>query len=147
MKKISANPDDDEGEPEYKFEWQVNLSFIIHGKWMFSSLLKVEVNISSLMESESESLTTLATWSSWGKWKFSHHLPMESESFFTHEKWMNVITEYSENPYFEEHKLQSLLILSFPREPGVTLQKKATLPMEINLLSSLLVFRWKVNLI
>ena len=26
VKKISANPDDDEGEPEYKFEWQVNLS-------------------------------------------------------------------------------------------------------------------------
>ena len=22
VKKISANPDDDEGEPEYKFEWQ-----------------------------------------------------------------------------------------------------------------------------
>ena len=29
VKKISANPDDDEGEPEYKFEWQVNFSSII----------------------------------------------------------------------------------------------------------------------
>ena len=24
VKKISANPEDDEGEPEYKFEWQVS---------------------------------------------------------------------------------------------------------------------------
>ena len=31
VKKISANPDDDEGEPEYKFEWQVN-SFFSHEK-------------------------------------------------------------------------------------------------------------------
>ena len=29
VKKISANPDDDEGEPEYKFEWQVNFSSIM----------------------------------------------------------------------------------------------------------------------
>ena len=32
VKKISANPDDDEGEPEYKFEWQVNFLIMTHGK-------------------------------------------------------------------------------------------------------------------
>ena len=36
VKKISANPDDDEGEPEYKFEWQGNFSL---------SLMEVKVNV------------------------------------------------------------------------------------------------------
>ena len=71
MKKISANPDDDEGEPEYKFEWQVNSSFHMKCESEFFINHESESKVFNNHESESECHVFLSQ-RTWG------HAPKES---------------------------------------------------------------------
>ena len=111
------------------FHHSCKLKLIFHHPW------KVKVNLLSLL-------------------KLEVHVESESESLITHPwKVKVVVLSLMKSEWMLSLNTVDFLffctifILSFPREPGVTLQKKATLPTEINLLSSLLVFRWKVDLI